>query len=475
MVAMVDARPGGVRGRLARALPIMPVLVAEAILWMGFGALLPVLPLYITEQGIDTATLGWIVAAWPAARLLGEPLFGWLADRGDKRVLMLGGLIGTAVAVPLPLVFTGVAALIAARALAGFMTAAYDPAARGYIMDATPPDERGAAFGLYGSAQMGGLLLGPAIGGIGAALGGGYIFPFVFCSIALVASAVLLAATTLRRPVPRHDAADIAAATSGSAAAPGDAGVPAAAAPDGAAAATTTPRSLWNRILVGAIVVNVGSYFASGTYEVVWSLWMTELGADLGLVGLTFAAFGLGVLLVSPIAGQWVDRLGPIRFMVAGSLGAAAAGILYALLVDPILVIPVVIFEGVSFALLGPALYAIVARATPAGRSSTTQGIFGAAGTLGTIVASIAAGVLFAIDIHLPFYVFAVTMVVSLGVGLLVGGRELRTLGPLSPSAPAAEPVDQVGRVDLVDDPLGPILRPGLEPSPEAVAANEPA
>ena len=204
MTVMIDARPGGVRGRLAPALPILPVLIAEAILWMGFGALLPVLPLYITEQGIDTATLGWIVAAWPAARLIGEPLFGWLADRGDKRVLMLGGLIGTAIVVPLPLVFTGTAAFILARALAGFTTAAYDPAARGYIMDATPPAERGAAFGLYASAQMGGLLLGPAIGGIGAALGGGYVFPFVFCSVALVASAILLAATTLRRPVPRH-------------------------------------------------------------------------------------------------------------------------------------------------------------------------------------------------------------------------------------------------------------------------------
>jgi DHA1 family multidrug resistance protein-like MFS transporter len=468
MAVMVDARPGGVRWRFARALPIMPVLVAEAILWMGFGALLPVLPLYITEQGIDTATLGWIVAAWPAARLLGEPLFGWLADRGDKRVLMLGGLIGTAVAVPLPLVFTGVAALIAARALAGFTTAAYDPAARGYIMDATAPDERGAAFGLYGSAQMGGLLLGPAIGGIGAALGGGYVFPFVFCSVALVASAALLAATTLRRPIPRHDGAEAVATTSGSAVAPDGAGAPSPADPrEGVDAEPdpAAPSSLWNRILVGAIVINVGSYFASGTYEVVWSLWMTELGADLGLIGLTFAAFGLGVLLVSPIAGQWVDRLGPIRFVVAGSLGAAAAGILYALLVDPVLVIPVVIFEGVSFALLGPALYAIVARATPAGRSSTTQGVFGAAGTLGTIVASIAAGVLFAIDIQLPFYVFAVTMVVSLGVGLLVGGRELRSLGPVQRSV--AEP--ESGEADGPGLSFGPLA----EPIPEAIAAKE--
>ena len=60
---------------------------------------------------------------------------------------------------------SGPAPFIVLRGLAGLATAMYDPAARGYITDATPPDRRGEAFGLYGAAQMGGLLLGPAIGG----------------------------------------------------------------------------------------------------------------------------------------------------------------------------------------------------------------------------------------------------------------------------------------------------------------------
>ena len=425
MSGVIDARPGGVRGRFARTLPILPVLVAEAILWLGFGALLPVLPIYLTEQGIDTATLGWIVAAWPAARLLGEPLFGWLADRGDKRMLMLIGLVATSAVVPMPLLFTGAPAFLLARALAGLATAAYDPAARGYIMDATAPDERGAAFGLYSSAQMGGLLLGPAFGGIGAALGGGYAFPFVFCSAALVASAALLAGTVLHRPAPQH--------------------VPPAR-EEGAPTGDDAPSSLWNRLLVTAIVINIGSYFSSGTYEVMWSLWMTRLGADLGLVGLTFAAFGLGVLLLAPLAGRWVDRQGPLLYIVLGSLGAALAGVLYSLLEDPVLVVPVVIFEGFSFALLGPALFAVVARGTPPGRSSTTQGVFGAAGTLGTIVASVIAGVLFAIDIHLPFYTFSAVMVVTLVLGLAFGGRALAHLSP--PRAAEALPSRDVGGVE---------------------------
>ena len=437
-----DARAGGLRGRFARRLPILPVLFAEAILWLGFGALLPVMPLYLSEQGIDIATLGWIVAAWPAARLVGEPIFGWLADRGDKRILMLGGLLVTAVVVPMPLVVTGVPAFVLARALAGLATAAYDPAARAYILDATPPDERGAAFGLYGAAAMGGLLLGPAFGAIGAALGGGYVFPFVFCSVAVVAAAVLLGLTIMRRPLPVHvveadPAATAVRADAGAAGAGADASAGLAPA---AAAFPSAPASLWNRLLLAAIVINVGSYFASGTYEVIWSLWMTRLGADLGLVGLTFAVFGLGVLVLSPIAGRWSDERGPFIFVILGSLGAAAAGILYSLLQDPLLVVPLVFCEGISFALLGPALYSVVASGTPAGRSATTQGVYGAAGTLGTIVASIAAGVLFALDIHLPFYVFAVVMLVSLGLGLVIGGRPLRDLGHAPAGTPASDP-----------------------------------
>src|SRR3989304_120490 len=59
------------RAWLARWRPVMPILVAEFVVVVGFGALLPVLPLYVVDPGVDPATLGIILAAWPAAR----PLF----------------------------------------------------------------------------------------------------------------------------------------------------------------------------------------------------------------------------------------------------------------------------------------------------------------------------------------------------------------------------------------------------------------
>jgi MFS family permease len=155
--------PTRIRAWLDRWAPVVPLFAAEFVIWIGFGGLLPVLPIYFADQGVDLATLGLVIAAWPGARLISEPIFGWLADRTARVPLMVIGLVAAGVFGALPLVFTGPVAFVLLRAGAGLGAAIYDPAARGYLTDATPPDRRGEAFGLYGAAQMGGLLVGPSI------------------------------------------------------------------------------------------------------------------------------------------------------------------------------------------------------------------------------------------------------------------------------------------------------------------------
>src|SRR5260221_5906679 len=176
---------------------IAPLLLAEFIVWLGFGGLLPVLPLYFTSHGVDFTTLGLVIAAWPAARLIGEPVFGWLADRTPRVPLMVAGLLLAGVFTMLPLALTGPLAFVVLRAATGLATAIYDPAARGCLADATQPERRGEAFGLYGAAQMGGLLLGPAIGAFGADRFGGIGFVFVFGGVAAILAAIPIA---LRAP-----------------------------------------------------------------------------------------------------------------------------------------------------------------------------------------------------------------------------------------------------------------------------------
>ena len=67
----------------------------------------------------------------------------------------------------------------------------------------------------------------------------------------------------------------------------------------------------------------------------------------------------------------------------------------------------------------------MVAANSPPGSSSTAQGLFGAAGTIGFIAASLLAGVLAETDIVYPMYVFSAVLTITLVLGLLIGGRRL--------------------------------------------------
>ena len=409
---------------LARWGPILPLLLAEFILWVGFGALLPVLPLYTTKHGVSLGNLGLVVAAWPAARLVFEPVFGWIADRTARKPLMVVALVVTAALIPLNLVSVGVVPFLALRALTGAATAVYDPAARGFLVDATPADRQGEAFGLYSAAQMGGLLFGPAIGGLGAYFTHSDGFVFVFCGVATALAGLAVLALVHERPrsragttVPSEGVGEMAAT------ADGRPRVEEPALNDGG-----RPTRLANRLLLAAIVVNLGSNFATGTYEVTWSLFLTSRGAGLDLIGATFAMFAVPMILFSPWAGRFVDRRGSLPFIVIGSLAPSIAAILYTVMPDVRLAIPIILFESTGIAIAYPALYAIVSAASPVGRSATAQGLFGAAGTVGFILSSIIAGWLAGFDLRMPFWFSSFTGALALFLSLALGAKAILDL-----------------------------------------------
>ena len=359
---------------------------------------------------------------------------------------MVIGLVVTGLAGALPLVFTGAAAFVILRAVSGLGAAIYDPAARGFLTDATPPERRGEAFGLYGAAQMGGLLLGPSIGAFGVDRFGGIGFVFVFSAVTSVIAAVGIAVRLREEHVERHahatpspdrtefptDAPFLEGRRARDLASDESAGGEAAS--DSVADA---PSRLLNRGLIAALVLNVGAYLGSGVYEVIWSLFLQGLGADLALIGLTFAMFGLPVLLLSPYAGRIVDRRGPFAFIVLGMVLPAITALVYTVIRDPALAVPLILVEATGFALLNPAVYAVVAANSPPGRSSTAQGLFGAAGTLGFIAASLVAGALASVNILFPFYLMSAVMVAALVLGVLIG-RDRLNLRPVPPALVAA-------------------------------------
>jgi DHA1 family tetracycline resistance protein-like MFS transporter len=132
---------------------------------VGFGIILPLLPLYADRFGASGTWIGILVLSYSAAQLLTAPLWGRLSDRFGRRPVLLVGLVGSAVSY-LVFAFAGsITALLLSRVMAG-VGGANVPVAQAYIADITPPEGRAGGMGLIGAAFGLGFIFGPAIGGI---------------------------------------------------------------------------------------------------------------------------------------------------------------------------------------------------------------------------------------------------------------------------------------------------------------------
>ncbi len=193
--------------------------------------------------------------------------------------------------------------------------------------------------------------------------------------------------------------------------------------------------AVFNRTVIAALVLAFGLHLTFGTYEVVWSLYLIALGASVAWVSLTFVLFGIPEMILGPIAGRVVDRRGPVGVTIVSGVVILFSGGVYALAstyIVPTLMVP---FEAAATAAMGPALYAMLAKGTPPGRSSTAQGLFGATATLALVVASLVAGNLFEVDIGLPFWFFVFGLALSLVVGLLIYRSSNPSPGTSAPAA----------------------------------------
>lgn len=424
---MLDIRALG-RARMSAWLqhwgPLLPIFGATFIVMLGFGAVIPVLPLYVESEGIDASTLGLIVAGWAIGRLIAEPPAGWWADAHSRKPQMVLSLLIVSVTAVLMLMFTSAGALFTLRFIAGIASGMFGPAARGALVDATGPGTRGQAFGYFAAFQMGGFVLGPAIGASGSSILGGFTFPFVFMGLLGLASAAFLwrfqpARPRLVEPVPDQQPADSSLAKTAIHSADGaESGyVP----DDTPSSPLQAPISaLFNRVLIAAVIIGFGLQLTFGIYDVVWPLYMIDLGASIEWVGVTFMLIGLPAMILAPIMGRYVDRFGAVPFVAAGCLVMVGAGIAFANASEPMMPSVAATIEAGFSALLGTALFAMVASGSPEGRSSLAQGIYGSVGTSAIIVSAMVSGALWEVDSTFPFWFFAVGVGFTFLLGMLV-------------------------------------------------------
>jgi DHA1 family tetracycline resistance protein-like MFS transporter len=132
---------------------------------LGFGIVIPFLPLFAARLGVGAAGVGAVLAAYSAMQFMFAPILGNLSDRVGRRPVLLFGLAGSAVGYALYGYSASFLGLLLSRVVHGACAATVSTA-QAYMADITPEEQRAHAMGLIGAAFGLGFVLGPAIGGL---------------------------------------------------------------------------------------------------------------------------------------------------------------------------------------------------------------------------------------------------------------------------------------------------------------------
>jgi MFS family permease len=370
------------------------VLLAGNILDnLGLGLFFPILPLFVERRGGGPVLVGVIGASALLGNLLVRAPGGWLADRFNRRTIVIlsmaaYGLFFLVYLVPLP-VNTLIGIRFVHAALGGF----YMPAARALLADLTPAEMRATVFGHWQGSSMGGFLIGPIIGGGLALIGLNLVF--AGSALACLAGAAMLVS------LPRQVAVQEQAATP-------------------VAATGLVPTKLL-LALVPAVLAGAAWSYMSGVYGAMWVLYVTALGGSALVAGLSVSVYSLPVILFSGAAGRLGDRFGIRSMVLATLLFGGVFAVAYGFTRSIPAVMALSFLEALSTLGGMPAVYAEISRVVPAGQQGRAQGLFGMFTVGVQALGSLGGGFLFTYWIALPFLSVAVVCALALAAVPFLG------------------------------------------------------
>ena len=162
---------------------------SSVVLWSGVvgGFNFTMLPSFAAGLGFNATDVGIIYLVYGGSTALFNIYFGRQADKGTrKRLIFTGCLVGAVsfaflsladALIPITLLFAGL----------GMGLGMASPAAAALIADTTSNARRGEVYGIFNTARMSGVVIGPLIAGLTADLHGvdGCIYVFTLLAIAI--------------------------------------------------------------------------------------------------------------------------------------------------------------------------------------------------------------------------------------------------------------------------------------------------
>jgi DHA1 family multidrug resistance protein-like MFS transporter len=143
---------------------------AELAAIAGFSVVMPFLPYYVQELGITELHevelwSGFLFAAQAVTMTIFAPIWGSVADRYGRKLMVQRAMFGGAVVLAAMGFAQNVWQLAGLRALQGVLTGTV-PAATTLVASSTPRERSGYALGLLQTAIWAGASVGPLLGGL---------------------------------------------------------------------------------------------------------------------------------------------------------------------------------------------------------------------------------------------------------------------------------------------------------------------
>ncbi|RUQ87859.1 MFS transporter [Labedella gwakjiensis] len=333
---------------------------------LGFGVVIPVLPVYVRGFGVGYVEVGAVVSAFAVMRLVVAPVVGRIVDRFGERLVLSTGIGIVAVSSGLVGVATSYPQLLILRGLGGIGSAMFSVAAMTLILGVTSATQRGRAVGFWQGGFLIGGMAGPALGGLLTTISLTAPFFFYAATLAVAGTVGLLL---------------LRGRTEGEETAGGDTGGFRAVLRD-------------RRFQVASVANLASGWAAMGVRSTLVPVLVVEvLHEEPAWTGIAFAISAVVQTIALGPAGRFVDSVGRRPAIVWSFLLGGAALMAIPFVTELWMLVALLVVYAVAAAFIGTAPSALMSDAA-GGRRGTPVAVFQASADVGAIVGPLAAGAL---------------------------------------------------------------------------------
>jgi DHA1 family multidrug resistance protein-like MFS transporter len=350
--------------------------IGQFLVMCGMTMITPFLPLYIQEMGVTSSHevalwAGFIFAGNFVTAFIFQPIWGSLADRYGRKVMLLRSGFGMAIVMTLMGFAASPFQLLMLRILNGVISG-FMPAAVALLSATTPRDKMGFAMGTLQSGGVAGSILGPFIGGLLAEWIGFRPIFYITGGLLFVASIVALFLVKEKF--------------------------------DAAAAKKTANISILEsfkelkktRELPSLYAVTFVIQFSMLSSMPLIPLFVQELhgkGEMLAFyAGLVGSITGFSNIIASPVLGRLSDRIGSVKILAVCLTGAALTFIPQALVTNIWQLFAARFMLGVFMGGMLPSVQTLIRKYTPNGMESRSYSFNSSALSLGNMMGPIIGG-----------------------------------------------------------------------------------